>query len=88
MLHRLYHEEVVRLFDPQAIQFRCSCSRQRSANALFSLGQEDAEALLQENGGSVVIDCQFCNQRYTFDAADIAQLFAGGGSAAPSETRH
>ncbi len=88
ILHRLYHEEAVRLFDPQVIHFRCSCSRQRSANALVSLGKEDAEALLRENGGTVEIDCQFCNQRYSFDAADIAQLFAGGGSAAPSETRH
>ncbi|WP_137821929.1 Hsp33 family molecular chaperone HslO [Pseudomonas sp. D(2018)] len=88
VLHRLYHEEAVRLFDPQVIHFRCSCSRQRSANALVSLGKDDAQALLQESGGNVVIDCQFCNQRYSFDAADIAQLFSGGGSAAPSETRH
>ncbi|MNY79969.1 Hsp33-like chaperonin [compost metagenome] len=55
---------------------------------MVSLGKDDAQALLQESGGNVVIDCQFCNQRYSFDAADIAQLFAGGGSAAPSETRH
>ncbi|BAN51145.1 Hsp33 family molecular chaperone HslO [Metapseudomonas resinovorans] len=88
VLHRLYHEETVRLFEPMPIHFRCSCSRQRSANALISLGQADAEALLEESGGTVVIDCQFCNQRYSFDAADIAQLFVGGGSAAPSETLH
>ena len=88
LLHRLYHEEPLRLFDPRSLQFRCSCSRERSANALVSLGQSDAEQLLGENAGSVVIDCQFCNQRYAFDAADIAQLFAGGGSQAPSNTRH
>jgi molecular chaperone Hsp33 len=88
LLHRLYHEEPLRLFDPRILQFRCSCSRERSANALVSLGQSDAEQLLGENAGSVVIDCQFCNHRYAFDAADIAQLFAGGGSQAPSDTRH
>ncbi|MBT8765643.1 Hsp33 family molecular chaperone HslO [Pseudomonas boanensis] len=88
VLHRLYHEETVRLFDSQPIHFKCSCSRQRSANALVSLGQHDAEALLEESGGTVVIDCQFCNQRYSFDAADVAQLFAGGGSESPSQTRH
>ncbi len=88
LLHRLYHEEQVRLFEPRPLQFQCSCSRERSANALVSLGQADAEALVQEQGGSVTIDCQFCNQRYVFDAADIAQLFAGGGSDAPSATRH
>ncbi|MBP8883011.1 MAG: Hsp33 family molecular chaperone HslO [Pseudomonas sp.] len=88
LLHRLYHEENVRLFDEQPLQFRCSCSRERSASALASLGQGDAELLLAEQGGSVVIDCQFCNERYAFDAADIAQLFAGAGSEAPSQTRH
>lgn len=88
LLRRLYHQETVRLFDPQALEFRCSCSRERSANALVSLGQQDAELLLDENDGKVEIDCQFCNQRYIFDAADVAQLFAGGGSGAPSRTRH
>ncbi|PTQ71152.1 Hsp33 family molecular chaperone HslO [Pseudomonas sp. GV071] len=88
LLHRLYHEENLRLFDPQPLQFKCSCSRDRSANALVSLGEPDAEALLVESGGSIVIDCQFCNERYAFDAADVAQLFAGGGVKSPSDTRH
>ncbi len=88
LLHRLYHEESVRLFDLQPLQFRCSCSRERSANALVSLGEADALQLAQEQGGAISIDCQFCNQRYDFDAADIAQLFSGGGSASPEATRH
>ncbi len=88
VLHRLYHEEAVRLFDSQAIAFRCSCSRERSARALVSLGAEDAHQLLQEHGGTVEIDCQFCNQRYLFDAADITQLFASGTAQTPSDTRH
>jgi len=88
LLHRLYHQERVRLFDPQLLHFRCSCSRERSASALASLGHADAEQLLYEHSGPVVVDCQFCNQRYEFDASDIAQLFAGGGSQAPSTTRH
>jgi molecular chaperone Hsp33 len=88
VLHRLYHDEAVRMFDVQSLRFRCSCSRDRSGNALVSLGQEDAQQLVIENGGSVEIDCQFCNERYLFDAADVAQLFAGAGVDAPSDTRH
>ncbi|UVE17597.1 Hsp33 family molecular chaperone HslO [Pseudomonas sp. LS44] len=88
VLHRLYHQDAVRLFDPLALEFRCSCSRDRSARALISLGQADVEQLLAEKGGEVVIDCQFCNQRYAFDATDIAQLFAGGGVQPASDTRH
>ncbi|RXK32975.1 molecular chaperone Hsp33, partial [Bacillus velezensis] len=53
-----------------------------------SLGQADCERLLEEEEGSITIDCQFCNQRYLFDASDVAQLFAGAGSQGPSETRH
>ncbi len=88
LLHRLYHQEALRLFDPRALQFRCSCSRERSSRALISLGQADAEALVQENGGRVEIDCQFCNERYLFDAADVLQLFIDGSSDAPSDTQH
>ncbi|MGY2292427.1 Hsp33 family molecular chaperone HslO [Pseudomonas sp. SDO528_S397] len=88
ILHRLYHEEAVRLFDEQPLRFHCSCSRERSGNALVSLGLEDAQNLAVEQGGTVEIDCQFCNQRYLFDAADITQLFAGAGVDTPSGTRH
>ncbi|MFF7707453.1 Hsp33 family molecular chaperone HslO [Pseudomonas sp. NPDC007930] len=88
VLHRLYHEEAVRLFDEQPLRFQCSCSRERSARALVSLGEADALSLVQEQGGQVEIDCQFCNERYLFDEADVAQLFAGGGVQGPSETRH
>jgi len=88
VLYRLFHEDAVRMFDIQPLVFRCSCSRERSANALVSLGQEDAQQLVVEHNGTVEIDCQFCNQRYLFDATDIAQLFAGGGVDSPSDTRH
>jgi len=88
VLHRLFHEDPVRVFESQPLVFRCSCSRERSANALVSLGLEDATQLVAEHNGTVEIDCQFCNQRYFFDATDVAQLFAGGGVDTPSDTRH
>lgn len=88
LLYRLYHQDNVRLFDPVEVRFRCSCSRERSAQALVSLGLEDARRLLEEQGGHITIDCQFCNHRYRFDPADVTQLFIGGGSEAPSETVH
>lgn len=88
VLHRLFHEDPVRMFDIAPLTFRCSCSRERSANALVSLGLEDAQQLVIEQNGIVEIDCQFCNERYLFDSTDVAQLFAGGGVDSPSDTRH
>lgn len=75
VLHRLFHQEDVRLFDPHAVRFECSCSMERSGNALVSLGHEDAIALLAEQDGEIEIDCQFCNARYQFDQGGIEELF-------------
>lgn len=88
ILHRLFHEETVRLFDEQGVAFSCSCSRDRAANALVSMGRPEVETLLDEQQGKIRVDCQFCNEQQVFDAADIAQIFAGGGTQTPGNTRH
>jgi molecular chaperone Hsp33 len=75
VLHRLFHEEDVRLFDPRPARFECSCSAERSGNALISLGHDDALALLAEQNGEIEVDCQFCNTRYLFDRARLEDLF-------------
>lgn len=76
LLYRLFHEESVRVFDPEALQFSCSCSRERSAGALIALGKEEVEALLIEQG-TINIDCQFCNQHYEFNSVDVRELLGG-----------
>ncbi|GAA5315064.1 MAG: Hsp33 family molecular chaperone HslO [Candidatus Pelagadaptatus aseana] len=76
ILYRLFNEEEVRLFEPAALHFACSCSRERSANALISLGKLEVERLLQEQE-IIKIDCQFCNQSYTFGQRDLGSLFGG-----------
>lgn len=76
VLYRLFHEQSVRLFDPKPVAFRCSCSRDRSADALVTLGKDEIEQLLAERG-SVDIDCHFCNQHYHFSAEEVRALFSG-----------
>jgi len=88
ILHRLYHEEAVRLFDAQGLHFNGSCARERSAKPWASLGLEDAQNRVVKHGGHIEIDGQFCNGRYLFDAADVAQLFAGAGIDTPPDPRH
>ncbi|MFT2097558.1 Hsp33 family molecular chaperone HslO [Marinomonas sp. 2405UD66-6] len=70
LLHRLYHEEEVRLYDTKSMQFGCSCSRQRTMDAVMSLGQEEVREILIEQG-SIKADCQFCAEKYEFTAADL-----------------
>jgi len=75
LLTRLFHEEEVRLYDPDDLAFHCTCSRERSGNAIRHLGEEDALALLAEQG-VVATDCQFCHARYAFNEEEIKALFA------------
>jgi len=73
LLHRLYHEEEVRLYDTKPMQFGCSCSRQRTLDAVMSLGSEEIRELLIEQG-SVKVDCQFCAEKYEFMEDDLTDM--------------
>lgn len=73
-LYRLFNELAVRLFEPAALQFACSCSESRSLAALTQLGRDEVYEIL-ENQGHISIDCQFCNQHYQFEAEQIRPLF-------------
>ena len=74
LLHRLYHEEEVRMYDTKTMQFGCSCSRERTFGAVMSLGAEEVRQILIEEK-SIKVDCQFCAENYEFFEADlIAEL--------------
>lgn len=80
LLHRLFHEEEVRLFDSEPIAFRCSCSRTRIADTVRLLGEDEVNSLLDDQG-VVQVTCEFCNREYRLDPVDVRQLFA-------AHTRH
>jgi len=78
LLTRLFHEESCRLFEPYAVEFGCVCSRQKSLDAIRSLGAQDVVDLIAEKkaGGDkkLVVDCHFCFQRYEFDFVKLQHL--------------
>ena len=86
ILHRLFHEEDVRVFDREPVMFRCSCSRERVGAALRGIGRADAEALIAEQG-TISTTCEFCNRSYEFDRVDVGALFEPSAGDA-SSTQH
>ena len=64
----------MRLLRRESVQFRCSCSRSRTENMLVSLGRDELEQILAEQG-SISVNCEFCNQLYRFEPEQIAALF-------------
>jgi molecular chaperone Hsp33 len=77
ILHRLFNEDDVRLYEPAPVYFRCRCSRERVGGMLQSLGEAETRAALAERG-EVEVRCDFCNRAYLFDAVDVERLFNAG----------
>lgn len=85
LIHRLFWEEPLLTFEPQAVRWFCPCTRERVGNMLKMLGRAEVESILSEQE-QVDIACNFCGKPYTFDAIDCARLFIDGQSPeAPSD---
>jgi molecular chaperone Hsp33 len=87
ILHRLFNEDDLRVFEPSPVYFRCRCSRERVAGMLQGLGESEARSILAERG-DVEVRCDFCNRAYVFDTVDVAQLFNAGVSGSGGGTMH
>ncbi len=75
ILHRLFHEEDIRLFEPEPVSFRCGCSREKIVTMLRGLGLTESRSIIEERG-VIEIGCEFCNQMYHFDSVDTETIFA------------
>jgi molecular chaperone Hsp33 len=86
VLHRLFWEEDLRRFEPlagaQGPRFACSCSRERVSSMLNSLGSQEVESILAEQG-QVEVGCDFCGAQYRFDPVDAAQVFVQAAQQPP-----
>ena len=86
LLRRLFWEEDLRRFEPLAGEhgprFSCSCSRERVASMLRSLGRGEIDSIVAERG-EVEIGCDFCGRKYRFDPVDVGGLFTPAGRQMP-----
>lgn len=87
LLYRLFHETPPRVFPPDELEFACTCSRGKVSDMLLMLGGEEVGSVVAAEG-SITVDCDFCNQHYTFDENDINALFGTDVVAAAAQERH
>jgi molecular chaperone Hsp33 len=87
ILHRLFNEDDLRLFEPSPVYFRCRCSRERVAGMLQGLGEVETRSVIAERG-KVEVHCDFCNRAYVFDAVDVEQLFKAPVAADSGSSLH
>ena len=84
VVHRLFHEESPELLGERPLRFACSCSRERVAAMLVSLGSDEAEAAVEAGGGEARVHCEFCGQAYCFSGEAIAGLFRDAAAEMPA----
>ena len=73
LLYRLFNEDDIRLFDQKPVTYQCTCSRERIAQSLISLGKQELTEMGKDNH-PVEIQCQFCNKQYMYSPDNIQQL--------------
>ncbi|XOK61422.1 Hsp33 family molecular chaperone HslO [Paenibacillus elgii] len=55
------------------IRFQCKCSRERVEQTLISLGRDELQQILEEDGKAEVV-CHFCNEAYRFSREDLEAI--------------
>ncbi len=73
MLRTVMSDFDLKILETCPVEYRCYCSRERVERALISLGREELEQMLSEQGGCQMT-CQFCDAVYEFTAEDIQRL--------------
>jgi molecular chaperone Hsp33 len=74
-----------RVFAGTSVRFACRCSSARVAGLLRSLGRQEIDEVLAEQG-VVTVTCEFCGRAYRFDAIDVERLFAAEPSPEPPQS--
>ena len=59
----------------EPVEYRCYCSRDRVTRALISMGREELEALIREQGRAE-LTCQFCDKVYHYTKEELEALLA------------
>lgn len=69
LLYRLFHEQGVRVYAPQAVHDRCSCSRDKVKGVLSGFSAEEIEA--SQEGGAISVTCEFCSTTYRYEVEEF-----------------
>lgn len=63
----------VSILDETDVKFSCDCTQERVERALISLGRDEIQQMIDEDGKAEV-SCHFCNETYTFDVEQLKSV--------------
>ncbi len=73
LLREVLGEFELEVLETAPIEYRCYCTRERVSRALISMGRDELDSLIKEQGGAE-LTCQFCDKVYRFSAEELNSL--------------
>lgn len=75
ILNELLGNENVKILEKLPVAFNCTCSKERFANAIISLGQDEIKDMI-ETEGKAEAQCHFCNENYLYTKEELEELYS------------
>ncbi len=73
MLRTVLSDFELEVLETAPVAYHCTCSRNRVERALLSLGAEELQQLIDEQG-QAELTCQFCDQVHRFSGEDLRRI--------------
>ena len=75
VLKAVLSEFEVEVLEKRPIEYRCYCDRERVTRALISMGREEMQSLIEEQG-EAELTCQFCDAIYHYSKEELEAILA------------
>ena len=75
LLREVLSDFELEVLDTHPVEYRCGCSRDRVERALISMGREELDEMIKEQG-EADLTCQFCDNVYHFTKEELETLLA------------
>lgn len=72
MIYRLLGDDA-EILETKSVEFRCTCSREKTESMLASIGKKELQEMIEEDGEAEVV-CHFCNTKYHFSKEELLSI--------------
>ena len=55
------------------VTYKCNCSKEKIENGILSLGKEEIEKIIEEDG-KLEAECHFCHTKYNFSEEELKEI--------------
>ncbi|MGY3717108.1 Hsp33 family molecular chaperone HslO [Sutcliffiella cohnii] len=73
LIEEILGKENVKFLETVPVHFQCKCSRERFESAIISLGKDEIQEIITEDGEAET-HCHFCNAKYNFTKEELEQM--------------